>query len=52
MDNKKVTKADIVFEDKVITLRSVYDKSDIKYFIQPCKNKFGQYPSCVKKVNS
>ena len=53
MNNKKtVTRADIVFDDKIITLRSVYDKSNIKYYIQPCKNKYGQYPSCVKRVNS
>lgn len=53
MNNKKpVTKTDIVFESKIITLRSVYDKSNIVYYIQPCKNKYGQYPSCVKKVNS
>lgn len=48
----KVTKTDIVFDDKIIILRSVYDKADIKYYIQPCKNKYGQYPSCIKKVNS
>lgn len=53
MDNKKkVTKTDIVFDDKRITLRSVYDKANIKYYIQPCKNKYGQYPSCIKRVNS
>ena len=34
MDNKKkVTKTDIVFDDKRITLRSVYDKANIKYYI-------------------
>ena len=49
---KTVSKTDVVFDDKIITLRSVYDKADIKYFIQPCKNKYGQYPSCIKKVNS
>lgn len=49
---KTVTKTDIVFQDRVITLRSVYDKAGIKYFIQPCKNKYGQYPSCIKRVNS
>lgn len=49
---KQVTKTDIVFNDKIITLRSVYDKANIKYMIMPCKNKYGQYPSCVKKVNS
>ena len=30
---KTVTKTDVVFDDKIITLRSVYDKSNIKYFI-------------------
>ena len=49
---KQVTKTDIVFDDKIITLRSVFDKANIKYCIQPCKNKYGQYPSCIKKVNS
>lgn len=48
---KTVTKTDIVFDDKIITLRSVYDKADIKYYIQPCKNKYGQYPGCIKRVN-
>lgn len=50
--NKKVTKADIVFDDKIITLKSTYDKAGIKYFLQPCKNKYGQFPPCIKKVNS
>ena len=50
--NKKITKADIVFDDKIITLKSTYDKAGIKYFIQPCKNKYGQFPPCIKKVNS
>lgn len=49
---KQVTKTDIVFNDKIITLRSVFDKANIKYIIQPCKDKYGKYPSCVKKVNS
>ena len=34
---KPITKTDIVFDDKIITLRSVYDKANIKYYIQPCK---------------
>ena len=51
-NKKPVSRTDIVFDDKIITLRSVYDKANIKYFIQPCKNKYGQYPSCIKKVNS
>ena len=49
---KTVTKTDGVFDDKRITLRSVYDKANIKYMIMPCKNKYGQYPSCIKRVNS
>lgn len=49
---KTVTKADIVFNDKIITLRSTYDKAGIKYIIMPCKNKYGQYPNCIKKINS
>lgn len=49
---KQITKTDIVFDNKIITLRSVFDKANIKYYIQPCKNKYGQYPSCIKKVNS
>ena len=52
MNNNKVTKTDIVFDDKIIVLKSVYDKANIKYFIQPCKDKYGKFPSCVKKVNS
>lgn len=51
-NNKTVTKTDIVFDDSIITLRSVYDKANIKYYIQPCKDKYGKYPSCVKRVNS
>ena len=49
---KTVTKTDIVFDSKVFTLRSVYDKANIKYYIMPCKNKYGQFPSCIKRVNS
>lgn len=49
---KTVTKTDIVFDDKIIKLRSVYDKAGIKYYIQPCKNKFGRYPNCIKRVDS
>ena len=49
---KPITKNDIVYDDKIITLRSVYDKANIKYMIMPCKNKYGQYPNCIKRVNS
>ena len=52
MAKKAVTTADVVFDNDVITLRSVYDKADIKYYIQPCKDRFGQYPACIKKVNA
>ncbi len=52
MADKKVTKTDIVFDDKRITLRSVYDKANIKYYIQPCKDKYGQFPPCIKKVDA
>lgn len=39
MGKKEVTKTDIVF-DNVIVLRSVYDKvTDMKYWIQPCRDK-------------
>lgn len=48
---KKVTKEDIIFDDRKIILKSVYDKADIKYYIQPCKNKYGQFPPCIKRVN-
>lgn len=51
MAKKEVTKTDIIFDD-VIVLRSVYSKSDIKYYIQPCKDKVtGQFPACIKRVN-
>lgn len=49
---KTVSKTDIIFKDNIITLRSVYDKAGIKYYIQPCKNKLGQYPPCIKRVDS
>ena len=51
-NKKPVSRTDIVFDDKIITLRSVYDKANIKYFIQPCNNYYSQYPSCIKRVNS
>lgn len=49
---KTVTKTDLVFDDTKITLRSVYDKANIKYYIMPCKDKYGKYPSCIKRVDS
>lgn len=50
--NKKQTTSNIVFDDKRIILRSVFEKAGIKYFIQPCKDKYGHWPSCIKRVNS
>lgn len=41
-----------VYAQNVIILRSVYGKVGMKYFIQPCKDKQGRYPDCVKHVNS
>jgi hypothetical protein len=49
---KKVTKTDLIFDQDRITLKSVYDKASITYFISPCKNKNGQYPKCIKRVNA
>lgn len=51
MAKKETTQADIIFDNKII-LRSVYGKVGMKYFIQPCKDKLGRLPACVKKVNS
>ena len=36
---KTVTKTDVVFDDKIITLRSVYDKANIKYMIMSEKER-------------
>lgn len=50
MGKKEMTKADVVF-DNIIVLRNVYDKvTDMKYFIQPCRDKNGQWPKCIKRV--
>ncbi|MCD8210342.1 MAG: hypothetical protein LUC37_02230 [Prevotella sp.] len=46
------SKTDGVFASRFITLKSVFDKADNKIFTQPCKNKNGQLPPCVKKVTS
>ncbi len=53
MGKKETTKADIVF-DNIIVLRNIYDKiTDMKYFIQPCKDKVtGQWPKCIKRVKN
>lgn len=36
----------------IVVLRSVWGKRGQKYYIQPQKNAKGQYPDCVRKVNS
>ena len=36
----------------IVVLRSVWCKRGQKYYIQPQKNSKGQYPDCVRKVNS
>lgn len=53
MGKKELTKADVVF-DNIIVLRNIYDKiTDMKYFIQPCRDKVtGQYPRCIKRVKN
>lgn len=53
MSKKEITKTDIVF-DNIIVLRTIYDKiTDMKYFIQPCRDKVtGQYPKCIKRVKN
>lgn len=39
-------------DDNKIVLRSVYSKSGIVYSIQPCKDKNGNWPKCVRQVDS
>lgn len=51
MAKKETTQSDLIFNDK-IRLRSVYGKVGQKVFVQPCKDKYGRYPDCIKKVNS
>ena len=39
-------------EESKIVLRSVFGKVGMKYYIQPCKDKNGNWPECVKQVDS
>ena len=39
-------------EESKIVLRSVFGKVGIKYYIQPCRDKNGNWPECVKQVDS
>ena len=38
--------------NNIIILRSTRGKVGQKYYIQPCKDKNGRLPDCVKHVNS
>lgn len=40
------------FDDSIIEIDGVYDKAQMSYFIMPCKDKYGKYPSCIKRVDS
>lgn len=39
-------------KSNIVVLRSVWGKRGQKYYIQPQRNSKGQYPSCIRKVNS
>ena len=41
-----------IYSKNIIVLRSVYGKVGMTYFINPCKDKHGRLPNCVKHVNS
>lgn len=47
----KETKNEINLSNKIV-LRSVRGKVGNKVLIQPCKDEFGNYPDCVKMVDS
>ena len=36
----------------IIILRSVWGKVNQNYIIQPQRNKYGQYPACVRRINA
>lgn len=50
-NNKSIVKKNDLVQN-IIVLRSVYGKVGIKYYIQPCKDKQGRLPSCVRSVDS
>ena len=35
----------------IIVLRSVWGKANQNYVLQPQRDKYGQLPSCVRRVN-
>lgn len=47
---KTVKKNDFIFDNNKIELRSVFSKSNLKYYIQPCRDKYGKFPPCIKKT--
>lgn len=40
------------FNENIIILRSVYGKVKDTTYIQPCRDKMGRFPDCVKPVDS
>lgn len=52
MSKKQVTIGDITFDNEKIILKSIYEKADIVYYIQPCRDRNGQFPPCIKRVDS
>lgn len=48
--NNDLRNSDLI--DNVVVLRSVYGPVGMKYFFNPCKDKTGQFPDCVKRVNA
>lgn len=36
----------------IVVLRSAYGKVGQQYFIQPCRDKYGNLPSCVRRVDA
>lgn len=50
-ETKQETKQEINLSNKII-LKSVRGKVGIVIKMQPCKDKYGNYPDCVKRVDS
>ena len=53
--SKKVDEKSAQFADQsrnYLILRSTYGKVGIHCFMQPMKNRMGQFPTCVRRVDS
>ena len=50
--NVKAEQTKLEILKDIIVLKSVWGKVGMKYFIQPCKDTYGRYPDCVKRVNA